>query len=173
MHFSELFGFCPVCGSSEFKLNNFKSKKCDNCGFVFYINPSAAVAAFIVNENKELLISIRAHEPAKNTWDLPGGFVDDDETAEEALIREIKEELNLETDCVKYLFSVPNKYEYSGFTVPTLDLFYEVQIQNFSKLEATDDVLEAMFVPFDKIDIESFGLPSIKKAVKYYLENKI
>ena len=47
------------------------------------MNPSAANAAFIVNEREELLVVIRKKEPAKGTYDLPGGFADEEETAEE------------------------------------------------------------------------------------------
>lgn len=173
MHFSQLFKYCPVCGSKEFTDNNFKSKKCNNCGFVFYINASASVAAFIVNEDNELLVCVRGREPEKGTWDLPGGFVDDNETAEEAVAREIKEELHLTVLSVSYLFSVPNKYEYSGLTTPTLDLFYDVKIKAFNELKADDDVETVMFLPFSEVKQGKFGLASIKKAIKRYLENKI
>jgi NADH pyrophosphatase NudC (nudix superfamily) len=100
MHFSTLFTFCPVCGSNQFTQNNIKSKHCEACGFVFYVNASAAVAAFILNEAGELLVCTRAKEPAKGTWDLAGGFVDENETAEQAICREIKEELNADVDDV-------------------------------------------------------------------------
>ena len=65
------------------------------CGFVYYFNSSAATAIFITNRVGELLVVRRAKEPAKGTFDLPGGFVDMYETAEEAIIREVKEETGL------------------------------------------------------------------------------
>ena len=34
------FLYCPECGSSHFEVNNEKSKKCADCGFVYYFNPS-------------------------------------------------------------------------------------------------------------------------------------
>ena len=75
-HPLELFRYCPVCGSQHFVINNFKSKKCEDCGFTYYANPCAATAAFILNDRNELLVVRRAKEPAKGTLDLPGGFVD-------------------------------------------------------------------------------------------------
>ena len=107
MHPLEKFGFCPMFGSKHFDINNEKSKQCDNCGFVFYSNPSSATAAFIVNDKNELLVVKRGKEPAKGTLDLPGGFVDMDETAEEGMTREIREETGLVVRDIKYLFSVP------------------------------------------------------------------
>jgi len=63
---------------------------------VYYMNPSAATAAFILNGKGELLVERRKREPAKGTLDLPGGFADFDETAEEGVAREVLEETGLE-----------------------------------------------------------------------------
>lgn len=71
MHPLEKFKYCPVCGSKHFVENDEKSKKCENCGFVYYVNPSAATAAFILNDKNELLVLTRKKEPAKGTLDLP------------------------------------------------------------------------------------------------------
>jgi mutator protein MutT len=169
MHFSRLFTHCPVCGSKHFVLNNEKSMRCETCGFVFYINASAAVAAFILNENGELLVCRRAKEPAKGTLDLPGGFVDGNETAEEAIKREITEELNAKVIESEYLFSLPNEYEYSDMTIPTLDLFFACKLENTANLVASDDVAECFFVPVAELKPEQFGLNSIRKAVTSYI----
>ena len=66
------FAYCPKCGSNEFVVHNGKSKHCNQCGFTYYFNPSAATVAVIVNEKNELLVCRRAKEPAKGTLDLPG-----------------------------------------------------------------------------------------------------
>lgn len=84
-HPLDLFQYCPECGSSHFEINNEKSKKCTNCGFVYYFNPSAATVALIQNDQNELLVCRRAKEPAKGTLDLPGGFIDMNETGEEGV----------------------------------------------------------------------------------------
>ena len=170
MTFDKLFNFCPVCGSDEFVVNNCKSKRCLVCGFIYYVNPSAATAAFIVNNNDELLVCRRANEPAKNTLDLPGGFADTDETAEECISREIKEELGVEPSAVRYLFSQPNEYLYSGLTEPTLDMFFEAKLHAYSEIQAADDVAETFFVPKKDVKPEEFGLKSVRKAVEIFLK---
>ena len=86
------FLYCPECGSPHFEVNNEKSKKCTDCGFVYYFNPSAATVALILNEKNKLLVCRRAKEPAKGTLDLPGGFIDMNETGEEGVAREVLEE---------------------------------------------------------------------------------
>ena len=83
MNLLEKFEYCPVCGSSHFEKDTQKSKKCSNCGFEYFMNPAAAVVAFITNDKGELLVEKRNNEPAKGTLDLPGGFADVLETAEE------------------------------------------------------------------------------------------
>ena len=171
MKFNTLFGYCPVCGSNEFRPNNVKSMRCFRCGFVMYVNPSAAVAAFILNKKEELLICVRAKDPAKGTWDLPGGFVDDDESAEQAVQREIEEELGTKVVAGKYLFSLPNEYLYSGWTLPTLDMFYFYEVDDDFHPVPADDVQECFFMPLKQIDRERFGLKSIKNAVDLFLSN--
>ena len=53
--------------------------------------------------------------------DLPGGFVDENERLEEALQREVKEELGISIDNWKYLTSQANRYLYKGIAYPTCD----------------------------------------------------
>ncbi|GHU68874.1 DNA mismatch repair protein MutT [Bacteroidia bacterium] len=168
IHPFEKFRFCPKCGSAQFVVHDFKSKHCESCGFVYYFNTAAAVAAFIMDEQGRLLVAKRAHEPAKGTFDLPGGFVDLQETAEEAILREIREETGLTVSNLRYLFSLPNIYRYSDFEVHTLDLFYVCQAGLTSSLRAADDVSALFFLAKEEIRPEAFGLESIRKAVTEY-----
>lgn len=163
------FCFCPKCGSNNFVENNEKSKKCDDCGFVYYFNSSAAVAAIIENEKGEILVARRAKEPAKGTLDLPGGFVDMHESAEEAVHREVWEETGLFTTSARYLFSIPNIYVYSGFEVHTVDIFFVCNIKEFSNLKPQDDVSELIFINKKELSPDDFGLISIRKGIEKML----
>lgn len=169
MHFSTLYTHCPACGSANFILNNEKSMRCESCNFTLYVNASAAVAAFIVNDAGDLLVCRRGKEPEKGTLDLPGGFVDENETAEEAITREIAEELHAKVLESSYQFSLPNQYEYSGFTTPSLDLFFACKLNDIDSLKPSDDVEDCFFVPLNELNPELFGLKSIKKAVALFL----
>ncbi len=172
-HPLEKFKFCPICGSSRFEVNNFKSKKCRDCGFTYYANPCSATAAFIVNDNDEMLVVRRAKEPAKGTLDLPGGFVDMGETVEEGMRREIKEETGLEVQDIQYLFSSPNVYVYSGLGVHTLDMDYLVPVQGGRiPIQAADDAAEALWIPISEVNPAEFGLTSIRNAVIRFLHSR-
>lgn len=161
-----MFKYCPVCGSSQFETNNFKSKHCLACGFTYYFNPSSATVAVIVNKSQEILVATRANEPAKGTFDLPGGFVDMGETAEAAVAREVNEETGLSVENVSYLFSIPNLYLYSGFHVETTDLFFLCEVGDTFDFEAKDDVSELKFIPISDVNPEDFGLLSIREGIK-------
>lgn len=174
MHPLDKFAYCPVCGSQHFRINNFKSKRCDECGFTYYANPSSATAAFILrHQGQELLVARRAKDPAKGTLDLPGGFVDMDETAEEGMRREIMEETGLVVETLSYLFSIPNRYVYSDIVIHTLDMFYETTVSDDATPQAADDAAELMWLPLADINPDDFGLKSINSAVSRFLENRL
>lgn len=168
-HPLQQFRFCPKCGSPHFTENNEKSKRCADCGFVYYFNSSAAVVAVIENSKEEILVARRAKEPAKGTLDLPGGFVDLYETAEEAACREVAEETGLSVMSMQYLFSIPNIYVYSGFEVHTVDMFFRCQVNDFNGLHAQDDVSELQFIATDRLNPAEFGLVSVRKGVEILL----
>ena len=171
MHVLDKFKFCPVCGSPNFEINNIKSKKCKDCGFSYYLNASSATVALIVNEKDELLVVRRKNDPGKDMLDMPGGFVDMDETGEEAMAREVKEETGLEATEVIYQFSYPNTYLYSSFLVHTLDMFFKVKVKDLSHIEAMDDAAAYYWIPFSEIDIDKFAFDSIKKGLTRFLRD--
>ncbi len=160
------FEFCPRCGAKGFVGVNEKAKKCTTCGFVYYFNPSAAVACFIKDRADNFLVVKRSKDPAKGTLDLPGGFSDMYETAEESARREVKEETGLDILSLVYLFSLPNIYPYSGFDVHTVDMFFLCEVDSFDVAVAGDDAAEIVIVPKEKLDPEAFGLTSIRQAVR-------
>lgn len=164
------FIYCPRCGSEHFVVNNKASKRCDRCGFVYYCNPRAAVVALIRDEKNRLLVARRANEPAKGTLDLPGGFTECYETAEISLCREVLEETGITITSARYLFSQPNIYPFSGIDIYTMDLFFEVRVSSDIQFSSHDDVAELNWVDIKSIDINLFGLQSIREGLKKYLQ---
>ena len=170
-HPLEVFHFCPKCGSENFEIQNALSRHCSDCGFTYYQNPRASTAAFILNSKGELLIAKRAKEPAMGTLDLPGGFVDNAETAEQGMVREIKEEtgLDIQPENIEYLFSIPNVYHYSGMDIHTLDLFFLCKVDDVQTVAAADDAADLAWLPLREVYVERFGLKSIRQAVHRFL----
>ena len=166
----ERMAVCPLCSSSHFVLDSEKSRRCRDCGFEYFMNPSSANVALIFNQQQELLVVRRKNDPAKGTLDLPGGFADMNETAEEGVIRAVKEETGLEVTALRYLFSFPNQYEFSGVTLPTLDLFFACEVADERLVKALDDAAEAFWLPLEKINPNAFGLDSIRRGVEKFVK---
>ncbi|NOU60653.1 NUDIX hydrolase [Marinifilum caeruleilacunae] len=164
--------YCPKCGSIDFNFNRDNSFLCGICSFHLYINSAAAVAALIVNEAGELLLTRRAIEPQFGMLDLPGGFVDVMETAENAIHREIKEELNLKIREMNYFMSFPNEYVFGGLSVFTTDLAFICQIDSFESIQAKDDISAFEFYQPEEIPLNEIGSVSMKEIVKAFVNSK-
>lgn len=160
------FIYCPKCSARALRFRAPYAYHCDVCDFTFYLNVAAATVAIIIDNDNRLLVATRGREPAKGTLDLPGGFADPNETGEEAVCREIQEELNLQADKVQYLFSIPNEYPYGGVVYHTLDMVYRCTIKDVGQMKAADDVAALQWIPISQLDPGRFGLKSIREIVK-------
>jgi NAD+ diphosphatase len=165
-HPIQVFKFCPRCGSSNFSVSGERSLVCGDCGFHYYINSAAAVACLIFNSEGKLLLTRRAVEPDIGKLDLPGGFVDPLETAEEAVCRELKEELGVEVKSMQYLTSRGNEYHFSGITVFTTDLAFRVEVDSLENLTANDDISSFEWVWPAEVDASEIPASSIRYFVK-------
>lgn len=167
----DVFRFCPRCGSN-FNLQDTHSFLCAGCGLHYFINANAAVCALIIDGRDRLLLTVRAQDPAQGMLDLPGGFVDPQETAEDALRRELREELNLEIDSLCYIGSYPNRYIFSGLTYFTLDLAFVCRAVDLDVLSPGDDVADAFFIPAAQVDLEKIAFDSIRTIIDAYRDSR-
>lgn len=132
------FKLCPMCGSKNIECINNRKWKCPECGFDLYNNVAAAVGVIIYDNEKNVLFEIRAKEPRKGYAALPGGFVDFDESAEEAVLRECREELGVELELknIQYIFSYPNTYPYKNIEYKTCDIFFAAELpEQYSSIQ--------------------------------------
>lgn len=133
------FKMCPMCGSNKIENHGNRKWICPDCGFDLYNNVAAAVGIVLYDENNNVLFEKRAKEPRKGCACLPGGFVDFDETAEEAMIRECREELGIEITDFTYLCTFPNVYPYKNIEYRTCDIFFSAKIP--SAYENMEDLI--------------------------------
>ncbi len=166
---SDELHYCPSCAAQEFRHLIPKKLQCKACGFELFLNASAAVCALITDDRNRLLAAVRARHPAQGQLDLPGGFVDPGETAEQAIRREINEELGLDVEKLTYFCSEANVcYPYRGVTYQTLDLAFTCQVRALSQARAADDVQELRFLPCASIRTQDFAFQSIQKIVSRF-----
>lgn len=156
--------YCPHCGSADFTAASFKDFRCGKCGFNFFVNSAAAVVAIILDDEGRILLTRRGREPFKDWLDLPGGFVDPGEAAEDALRREMKEELGIDVELVRFLCSHPNEYVFSKYKVRTTDLCFVCRMKQ-KPTSCADDVEAFEWLRPEDIDISKVAFSSIKKFV--------
>lgn len=158
------FLYCPYDGSpiDPGDVATGRRPRCGRCGFVDYENPRPCVAVLIVGAGR-VLLARRAVEPARGAWDVPGGFIDKGETAEEAVVRESREETTLEVRVAGYLGSLTDVYGERGW--PTLNLCFLAEVVS-GVPAARSDVEELQWFEGDRLP-ERMAFPHQKQLLQW------
>lgn len=138
-----IFQYCPLCASpmNPYQEDGFQREKCSKCGWVHYHNSRPTASAIIVRDNKVLLCK-RAKDPFKGKWDLPGGYLEEEESPEEALKREMKEELGVEIEIKNFIGVIgPCYYPFGGQDQWNTDIYYEVTTRDMPRASCHSDVV--------------------------------
>lgn len=161
------FNYCPRCGHEGLDWSESKRWTCGRCGFIYFHNVASAVGAVLLHCD-EILLTVRKHNPAQGMLDLPGGFVDHHESLEQALSRELTEELKVvvSENEWRYLFSFPNLYPYAGITYYTSDLFFLKELEAKPEITVGDDVADAVWVRIKDVSPDRVGLDSVRSALR-------
>lgn len=124
-----------------------------------------AVDAIVLCGDKIVLIR-RKNEPYKDRLALPGGFVERDETVEQAVVRETKEETGLDTEIVRLIgvYSDPGR-DPRG---PTVSVCYQMRVKGGS-LSAASDASDAILMGVDKMPALAFDHNRMIEEAKQYL----
>ena len=117
------------------------------------------VVAAIIKQNNNIFVTRRSYGEFENMWEFPGGKMEIGETRKEALIREIKEELELDIDISRYLTTV--KYDYPTFHL-TMHCFIctisggklQLNAHNDAKWTTLEELNQLNWVPADILVIE-------------------
>lgn len=121
------------------------------------------VAAIIQKENK-ILATKRGYGEFINMWEFPGGKIESGETKEEALIREIKEELNIEINVDK--FAIDIEYQYPNFYLFMSCFMCSIKEGSIELLEHND----GKWITKEELNTLNWLLADID-AVNYLKEN--
>ena len=92
-----------------------------------------------VNDERQILLLLRdniSSIPYPNMWDVPGGHVEKDETPEECIVREMKEEMNLALDGFKFFSKIEfdDRIEHTFWASANFDV-EEIELNEGQKLK--------------------------------------
>jgi ADP-ribose pyrophosphatase YjhB (NUDIX family) len=139
---------CPRCGA-EVEPGEGRVE-CPACGYVAYANPAPAACALCVDGEGRLLLTRRRWDPYAGMWDLPGGFLGEDEHPLDGLRRELVEETGLEVEPADWfgVFLVP--YGDGPGTRTVLNLVWTARVVGGTP-RAADDVSELRWFARDEL----------------------
>ena len=175
------FKLCPMCGSKNIENHGNRKWVCPDCAFDLYNNVASAVGVVIRDRYNNVLFEIRAKQPRKGYLALPGGFVDFEESAEEAVVRECREEIGVVVEGVKFLCTAPNTYEYKNIEYKTCDIFFTAELA--PQFETIDDFIKSLkaeesevqgFVSYKVESLEDIEkIPLAFESARYTLKHLI
>ena len=128
-----------------------------------YPHPAVTADCIVFNreDNKILVLLIkRKNDPYKDCWAFPGGFVNIDESAENAAIRELKEETGLEVLRIEQLKAYSNPDRDPRERVITITFIAESKIKD---VKGGDDAKEARWFDISQLPSLAFDHEQILK----------
>lgn len=160
------YRFCMMCGGGlrRVRQEGRVRQRCRRCSWIFYGNPIPAAVALVMRRGK-ILLGRRADKPYRGTWDLPGGFVEAEETPEQGLAREIREEIGARIGSARFLGFFNERYGPAGF--PILAVVYRITLKS-GRLRHGSDVSELRWFSPRQLPYRQIGFPSMRRALRLY-----
>jgi 8-oxo-dGTP diphosphatase len=139
---------CPHCaGAIE---NDAKTATCADCGFTAYGSPEPTVCALVLDGEGRVLLARRKFDPKAGTWDVPGGFLEEDEEPLDGLRRELREEAGVEIEPLELAGIWADRYGGGDDPTATLNLYWTARIVSGEPAPA-DDVAELRWFSLDAL----------------------
>ena len=150
------FAFCPRDGTALVltRIDGRDRPTCPTCGFADFMHVQIGSNAIVERADEVLLVRLN-YGPRDGRWALPGGLVEDDETPEQAAVRETEEETGFHVGLDGLLAT----WMRPGF--PILVVVYRAHIVSGELRVAPDEASEARFFPRERLPtLEELAWPS-------------
>ena len=172
MELAATYHYCPACGSPRKSFIPLRPYRCSECGHSTFFGPVSAVGAVVCNSLGHVLLLRRANDPGKGMLGMPGGFVDPGENAEEALRREVLEEVGLHVTKLRYLTSRPNSYLYRGVALPVLDFFYVAEVEDGEISNSDGEITSWIWTDLSDEVIDQLAFESNRQALRFFRDQQ-
>ena len=158
--------FCLACGGRLRPAweGGRRRSRCVRCGWIFYRNPVPAAVGLVVHRGR-VLLTLRARPPFARTWDLPGGFLEEGETPEAGLRRELREELGMRVRRARLAGFGLDRYGPTGF--PILVMIYRV-VPASTRVAPADDVAAARWFERDRLPFGRIAFAGVRRALRVW-----
>ena len=162
--------FCSKCGGPMARsvppTDSRERHVCTKCGWIHYLDPKVACGTIAELDGKFALIQ-RAIEPKKGLWSFPCGFMEVDETTEQAAVRETLEETGLQVALESHLgtYSYPD----SWFGGSVVVIVYRARVTG-GTLRADTDCCDARLITPTDIPWDQLAFTSSHSALRDWLK---
>ena len=133
---------------------------CKDCGFIHYDNPKV-VAGAVVRAGERILLCRRAIEPRLGKWTLPAGYMELNETVEQAALREAYEEAyaTIEIDTLLAVYSIPR--------ISQIQVIYRADLAD-PDIRPGVESLEVDLFAWSSIPWDEIAFPSVHWALGHF-----
>ncbi|MFC5048136.1 NUDIX domain-containing protein [Aquimarina hainanensis] len=139
----EVYKFCPSCQSPlEVFEEEYLACSSDHCNFVHYGNPTPVVAAIVEYEERQILLAHNTQWP-EDWYALITGFLERNEHPDEAVLREVQEELGVMGELVSFVGHYP------FYRMNQILLVYHVRVSG--KINLNEELDDYKIIPFSEV----------------------
>jgi ADP-ribose pyrophosphatase YjhB (NUDIX family) len=160
--------FCSNCAAPVVKRvppgDSLPRWVCDACGEIHYQNPKLVVGALPEWEGR-LLLCRRAIEPRYGYWTLPAGFMENDETAAQAALRETLEEAGARIELLAPFSMISVPY------VNQVHLFYRARLLDL-EFDPGEESLEVALVEEAQVPWKDIAFRTVGLTLKHWYADR-
>ena len=137
---------------------------CDRCGYVAYENPKVVAGSVASAPDGRLLLARRAIEPRDGYWTLPAGYMEMNESVEDAARREAREEAGAELDLDRVLaiYSVPR--------IGQVQVMFRARLTNPGAIAPGVESREVGLFAWQDLPWDDFAFPTVHWALRHWRE---